>query len=80
MAQMRLCCVMGKARNARSNVRRMSVMTGCFVRNLRYISQIRGILLSRINARSKSALTLLYSFAKSAGFKGLTCLTRYVRY
>jgi hypothetical protein len=75
-----LCCVMGNARSARSNECRVCVTRGCCSKNLRYISQIRGILLRRMSARSKSAFTLRYSLAKRAAFSLATCLVRYLRY
>jgi hypothetical protein len=77
---MRLCCVIGNALRARSKVLRVDVTLGCFIRNFKYISQMRGILFKRINARSKSTFTFLYSPPKTAAFSLSTCLTRKLKY
>ena len=78
--QIRLCWVIGRARSARSKVRRVCVTRGCWSRNERNISQMRGILLSKITARSKSALTLRYSTRWIEGFRPLRCFIRNSRY
>jgi hypothetical protein len=56
------------------------VTIGWSNRNDRYISHILGILLSRMRARSKRALTLAYSEAKMAGFNFPRCLILRVKY
>lgn len=50
------------------------------MRKARNMSQIFGILFSRINARSNKALTLAYSAEWIAGFLFRKCLTRISRY
>jgi len=50
------------------------------MRKARNMSQIFGILFSRINARSNKALTLVYSAEWIAGFLFRKCLTRVSRY
>jgi len=47
---------------------------------VRYISHILGILLRRIRARSKRALTFAYSEAKMAGFNFPKCFVLRVKY
>ena len=47
---------------------------------MRYISHILGILLRRIRARSKRALTFAYSEAKMAGFNFPKCFVLRVKY
>ena len=77
---MRLCCEIGRARSALSKTRLVTVTSGCFKRNVKYISHILGILFSRTSARSKSAFTLVNSDASLAELLPLRCLTRSARY
>lgn len=58
----------------------MRVTIGWSNRNDRYISHILGILLSRMRARSKRALTFAYSEAKMAGFNFPKCFVRRAKY
>jgi hypothetical protein len=71
---------MGRARRARSNACRVTVTKGCWSRNLRYISHIRGILFSSIRALSNRALTLRYSDAKIAALSFVRCFVRNRKY